>query len=244
MVKFIPALNLEKHSFDKSTDELLCTCLIGESKILVGFTDSSIRVYNVENGIFSNQYLFSTVGVLVKIIYCKTGKFIGTIEHDVKKVNVVRVYVNWNSDKQCMVTEKRLRVRVASKVTPAPNTSDDCNEYEMIELPLQNSKVYPVNLACCQMTGNIAIIQNDNIIVLYKFFINLKFEKLEFIDFTLMDLFICIDYVPDDIVFSENIIVLKNKEHLNAFKVIEEIIDETYNGYDTGLEGKNKKTKY
>lgn len=239
MVRFIEAVKFKTmFSLDTSMD-IKFTCIIDKETILIGRSSNYIEEYKLQkNGqtfVCSNS--FNSIGDITHMIFSSTGNYIATIETDSYRLPVVRVYVNWQSNSSHSNSYfNQIRVRVANRVTPTLNTTDQ-NIFEMIELPLPESNNFPVAIACCKMSGNIAIAQNDKIIVFYKFFYNSKCDKLVYVDFILMDIYIILDYIPKELTISENIIVLKSLHNLNVFKIVKHV-DSTEILSDSGINGK------
>lgn len=241
MVRFIQAFKVKTQDSVDFSGEIKFSCIVDQQTIIIGRLGSCIEEYQLQktDQIFKRSSVFHSVGDLTSMLYSTTGKYLATVESDLKILPTVRVYINWRTicdQNECL---RQIRVRVANKVTPTINSSDK-EDFEMIELPLPDSEKFPVTIACCQMTGNIAIAVNDRKIVLYKFFYNLKSDKLVYVDFIIMDIFITIDYIPLELKISENIILLKSSHSLNAFKIVDEVDGATDLNSDSGLNGKQK----
>lgn len=151
-----------------------------------------------------------------------------------------RVYTNWWSvDPISGCYNTSIRARIADKVTPSSmvanstasndggNMSSITAQMEVIELLCPD---VPIQIACCQLTGNIlvstataaAINCKSTLLLLYKFQSCVSdATKLPYIDFKQVPVAIELDFQPDHINMVEQCVACGNTEFAMVFKLIE-----------------------
>ncbi|KAK4878889.1 hypothetical protein RN001_011395 [Aquatica leii] len=204
-------------------------------RLLLALMSHCIEVRDLK---FESNLLFSfpTVDQVNQLIHCLNGNYIATLEgkfsRQNKQMTYVRVYVNWDGvatlqqskmtnsgasldSSECGMVQP-MRARIAGRVTPTTNQSELSN-LEMIEIPVRQR---PSSIACCQISGNL-LIQSDKNLVIYGFQVKVHdISKLRFLDFEELPLCIEISFVPLKVMICENYIVCLNKDNVHMFKIV------------------------
>lgn len=124
-----------------------------------------------------------------------------------------------------------MRARIAGRVTPTTNQSE-LGSLEMIEVPVRRN---PNAIACCQVSGNLAILSN-HLINIYKFQIRTHdISKLKFIDFDEMSIMIELTFLPFEIQMCENYVAAVGRDTMHMFRILTtNEVSETHTGMKRG----------
>ncbi|XP_076256729.1 uncharacterized protein LOC143194058 [Rhynchophorus ferrugineus] len=205
------------------------------NRLLSALTSNCIEVRDLMS---ESEVLFSfpTVDEAIQIVHCLNGDYIGSLEtkfnRQNRETNFVRVYINWDSvatlqqskmtssnvslgSSECGMVQP-MRARIAGRVTPTTNQSEVGN-LEMIEIPVKRN---PNAIACCQVSGNLAIL-SSHLINIFKFQIKTHdISKLKFADFEELPFLIELTFVPFEIQMCENYIAAVGRDTLHVFRVL------------------------
>lgn len=223
MVRVIDAHRFQRQSTYTIPENVIDSCLINDNQILLATNSTTIELrpinFNEENfseiqTVFEPISTFQTVYEIKKLIHCKNGNFIATIEKNQNSEQTARVYSNWDCKQNSQ--NQNVMARIAGKVSPSNHRSDFIY-MDIIELPV-NGQVETIS--CCQLTGNIIIGTNAKQIFIYKFFFNQELNKNSYIDFIDLSYFLELSYKPKSIEISENFIMTMSDKCLNVFKII------------------------
>ncbi|KAL1501585.1 hypothetical protein ABEB36_006883 [Hypothenemus hampei] len=205
------------------------------NRLLLALTSNCIEVRDLKND-SEVQFTFPTVDEAIQIVHCLNGDYVASLEtkynRQNRETNFVRVYINWDSvatlqqskmtsgnvilgSSECGMVQP-MRARIAGRVTPTINQSE-LGSLEMIEIPVKRN---PNAIACCQVSGNIAIL-SEQYINIHKFHVRSHdISKLKFIDFEELLILIELQFSPFDIQFSENYIAALGKDTMHMFRVL------------------------
>ncbi|GAB0094712.1 hypothetical protein DMENIID0001_100370 [Sergentomyia squamirostris] len=204
-------------------DDINACCLVPPDRLAIatsGGLDVEIRSL-IDDG-SKDFFTFPTVDEIEEIHYCRNGNYLLTVESKSDNLNIkwriVRIYCNWDGDvvrkSQSMAI---LRARIAGKVTPSDKYINS-EDVEMIELPL---KTQPRCVACCQVTGNIAIVAGNK--VLFYQFKSCKTDtgRYNYVDFVEVPFFVELSFSPQRITLTEGVIACMSDFTFNLFKITE-----------------------
>uniref|UniRef100_A0A1B0CX09 Uncharacterized protein n=2 Tax=Lutzomyia longipalpis TaxID=7200 RepID=A0A1B0CX09_LUTLO len=124
--------------------------------------------------------------------------------------------LGWSSIEQSQ-TMAILRARIAGKVTPSDKYINS-EDVEMIELPL---KAQPRCVACCQVTGNIAIVAGNKVLFYHFKSCQTDTGRYNYIDFVEVPFFVELSFSPQKISLTEGVIGCMSDFTFNLFKITE-----------------------
>ncbi|XP_061392534.1 uncharacterized protein LOC133328001 [Musca vetustissima] len=191
-----------------------------------------------------NKYTLATVGEVVNLIYCESGKYLLTLEKETVGSPVhatassisctsssnnatvfteddtkmfVRIYANFWKFPESKLIDLPITIRIASMTTPkAPLVKS----IDVIELPLRSP---PDLIQCCQTSGNIIVSSKDRI-YLYEYTQCVHEStqpRFKYIDFLPFKFFVNLNFVPLKLSLAENVIACMNSRYCVAFRVID-----------------------
>lgn len=198
-----------------ATQEVIsASCLIpSDSLVLAKNSDHTIEIRQLSEN--SSEKTFASVDDVQQIFYSQFGHFLLTVESRISnyeraEIRYVRIYVNWDTVTHSSQGQA-LRARIAGKITPMKKS------LEMIELPLSYN---PSLVAFCHSTGNI-IVGHKNILQLFFFkYCTNETTKLQYVDFFPAPFQIELDFQPQRVLFTENILTCMSATYVHVFKVI------------------------
>ncbi|XP_059620477.1 uncharacterized protein LOC132264337 [Phlebotomus argentipes] len=201
------------------SDDINASCLVPPDRIAIATSGLDVEIRSLA-GDAKDSFTFPAVDEIEEIHYCRNGNYLVTIESKEDNRNIkwriVRIYCNWDgaSKSKSMAI---LRARIAGKVTPSDKYINS-EDVEMIELPL---KTQPRCVACCQVTGNIAIVAGNK--VLFYQFRSCKTDtgRYNYIDFVEVPFFVELSFSPQKITLTEGVIACMSDFTFNLFKITE-----------------------
>ncbi|XP_031634727.1 uncharacterized protein LOC116348019 [Contarinia nasturtii] len=268
MVRVFSIYQFDGQSIHRIPDDILSASLIDANHLALAKSDHVIEIVSLqrsdelnsrrftsidstdENNIHT-KYAFPTVDEVAKMVYCKFGNFIATVECKTSNSGVehsfLRVYTNWTNCKTAsndnitdsmnfMTCNVTIRARIAGRVTPSTN---NMNCLEVIEIPTivhscsQSQSSHPYELAVCQRTGTI-VCANDRFLKIYKFdeCVN-ENTHFKYIDFLEVPFEVELDFIPTQLSIDEHIVGTANSEYMCVFKISEHSYFNTANSLTT-----------
>ncbi|CAG9770856.1 unnamed protein product [Ceutorhynchus assimilis] len=245
MVRVISVHHFASQNVQTVEQPTACT-VAPPDRLLLALTSNCIEVRDLKND-SEVQFSFPTVDEAVQIVHCLNGDYVASLEtkfnRQNRETNFVRVYINWDSvatlqqskmtssnvslgSSECGMVQP-MRARIAGRVTPTTNQSE-LGSLEMIEIPVRRN---PNAIACCQVSGNLAILSN-RLINIYKFQIRTHdISKLKFVDFDEMSIMIELSFLPFEIQMCENYLAAVGRDTMHMFRILfTNEASETHNG--------------
>ncbi|EDW79040.1 uncharacterized protein Dwil_GK10629 [Drosophila willistoni] len=189
------------------------------------------------------RHTLATVGEVVQLIYCESGKYLLTLEkeqagspvHSSSTISCtsssnsntvcseddtkmfVRIYANFWKFADSRLNELPITIRIASMTTPKTPLIESI---DVIELPLRSP---PELVQCCQTSGNIIVSSRDRIFLYeYTQCVHENTQpRFAFIDFLPFKFFVQLNFVPIRLCLAENVIACLSHRYCVAFKVID-----------------------
>ncbi|XP_022216939.2 uncharacterized protein LOC111070585 [Drosophila obscura] len=273
MVKILQAYNFARQQTYALNGEILAASLIGNNRIAISSAEQFIEIYDIagkqqqqqqqEDGIHDGEEgqaisgdapgggderlpvknTLATVGEVVQLIYCESGKYLLTLEkeqagspvHSSSTISCtsssnsntvcseddtkmfVRIYANFWKFPDSKLNELPITIRIASMTTPKTPLVESI---DVIELPLRSP---PELVQCCQTSGNIIVSSRDRI-YLYEYTQCVHENtqpRFAFIDFLPFKFFVQLNFVPMRLCLAENVIACLSHRYCVAFKVID-----------------------
>ncbi|XP_066255602.1 uncharacterized protein [Euwallacea similis] len=234
MVRVISVHHFATQNVQTVEQPTACT-VAPPDRLLLALTSNCIEVRDLRND-SEVQFSFPTVDEAIQIVHCLNGDYVASLEtkynRQNRETNFVRVYINWDSvatlqqskmtssnvslgSSECGMVQP-MRARIAGRVTPTTNQSE-LGSLEMIEIPVRRN---PNAIACCQLSGNLAIL-SDHIINFHKFYVRTHdISKLKFIDFEEMPIIVELAFAPFDIQICENYIAVLGRDSMHMFRIL------------------------
>uniref|UniRef100_A0AAR5Q491 CNH domain-containing protein n=1 Tax=Dendroctonus ponderosae TaxID=77166 RepID=A0AAR5Q491_DENPD len=234
MVRVISMHHFASQNVQTVEQPTACT-VAPPDRLLLALTNNCIEVRNLQND-SEVQFFFPTVDEAVQIVHCLNGDYVASLETKYNRqnrdTNFVRVYINWDSvaamqqskmtsgnvslgASECGMVQP-MRARIAGRVTPTTNQSE-LGSLEMIEVPVRRN---PNCIACCQVSGNLAIL-SSRLVNIYKFQVRTHdISKLKFIDFDEMPIMMELSFAPFEIQMCENYVAAIGSDTMHLFRVL------------------------
>ncbi|XP_030747037.1 uncharacterized protein LOC115875658 [Sitophilus oryzae] len=234
MVRVISVHHFAGQNIQTVEQPTACT-VAPPNRLLLALTSNCIEVRDLLKD-SEVQFSFPTVDEAIQLIHCLNGDYVASLEtkfnRQNRETNFVRVYINWDSvatlqqskmnsnnvslgSSECGMVQP-MRARIAGRVTPTTNQSE-VGSLEMIEIPVKRN---PNCIACCQVSGNLAILSN-RMINIYKFQVKTHdISKMKFVDFEEMSVMIELSFSPFDIQICENYIAAVGHDTLHVFRIL------------------------
>ncbi|XP_055701356.1 uncharacterized protein LOC129800765 [Phlebotomus papatasi] len=222
MVRVLSVYQFEEGSELTIADDINASCLVPPDRIALATSGLDVEIRSLANDSTKDFFTFPAVDEIEEIHYCRNGNYLLMIEskNDNRNIKwrIVRIYCNWDADPGHKSKSMAiLRARIAGKVTPSDKYINS-EDVEMIELPL---KTQPRCVACCQVTGNIAIVAGNK--VLFYQFKSCKTDtgRHNYIDFVEVPFFVELSFSPQKISLAEGVVACMNDFTFNLFKITE-----------------------
>ncbi|XP_050299811.1 uncharacterized protein LOC126738492 [Anthonomus grandis grandis] len=234
MVRVISVHHFASQNVQTVEQPTACT-VAPPDRLLLALTSNCIEVRDLKND-SEVQFSFPTVDEAIQIVHCLNGDYVASLEtkfnRQNRETNFVRAYVNWDSvatlqqskmtssnislgSSECGMVQP-MRARIAGRVTPTTNQSE-LGSLEMIEIPVRRN---PNAIACCQVSGNLAILSN-RIINIYKFHVQTHdISRLKFVDFEEMSFMVELSFLAFEIQMCENYIVAMGLDTTHMFRIL------------------------
>ncbi|KAH8294126.1 hypothetical protein KR054_008662 [Drosophila jambulina] len=283
MVKILQAYNFARQQTYALNGDILAASLIGNNRIAISSAEQFIEIYDIagkqedasgtcqqEEGQPNeaagepatatgdertpNRNTLATVGEVVQLIYCETGKYLLTLEkeqagspvHSSSTISCtsssnsntvcseddtkmfVRIYANFWKFPDSRLNELPITIRIASMTTPKTPLVESI---DVIELPLRSP---PELVQCCQTSGNIIVSSRDRI-YLYEYTQCVHENtqpRFAFIDFLPFKFFVQLNFVPVRLCLAENVIACLSHRYCVAFKVVDALASRASGGQD------------
>ncbi|KAK0079205.1 hypothetical protein PV326_008883 [Microctonus aethiopoides] len=225
MVRIIPVHNFVSQNvgpIEESTAS--CTANIKDQDLLLlALSSHCVKVYSLVTSQSILLTTFPTVDLVHQLLHCDKGNYVATLEsklsRDGKTTNkFVRIYINWISSGN---QNQPMRARIAGRVTPSLNRSQ--NSLEMIELPLNEQ---PINIACCQTTGNLLVIMGQEGVIHELKVETQQTTKHKFLDFEIRPWSLKFSFAPSHVGLAEDFIYIMNSTNFILIRLTNQFHDE------------------
>ncbi|XP_074101401.1 uncharacterized protein LOC141528987 [Cotesia typhae] len=245
MVRIIPVHNFLSQNVGQIEEPTAsCTAnLMDQDLLLLALSSHCVKVY----GLASNQYklltIFPTVDLVQELVHSDKGNYVATLESKSSRDgatvnNFVRVYINWEMTGN---QNQAMRARIAGRVTPSLNRT--LNSLEMIELPLNGQ---PTKIACCQTTGNLLVVMEDEAVIHELKVETQQTSKHKFLDFEVRPWSIRFTFSPTHVEFAEEFISVMNSWYFMLIRLTNRFHDDNFISSDRidKININNSKKKY
>lgn len=218
MVRIIPVHNfISQHVESIEEPTASCTATImDQDMLLLAHSSHCVKVYGLAKNHTKLLTIFPTVDLVYQLLHSDKGNYVVTLESKISRDgltinNFVRIYVNWEMTGN---QNQPMRARIAGRVTPSLNRSQ--NSLEMIELPLNGQAT---KIACCQTTGNLLIAMGQDAVIHELKVETQQTSKHKFLDFEVRPWSMSFSFAPTYMELAEDFISIMNSTCFMLFRL-------------------------